>query len=232
MIDAHAHPQLFQINNFALHTGVFAASTQKKDWHQLLQLQQCNPKIRVGIGVHPWWAHVYPHQERHQVVAQMDKLLFHNPKLFVGEVGLDRSQKHRATFAEQISILKPQLALAKKYDRSVVTHMVRASEDLSAVLQTYAPLRIYVHGFTGHPEVTKRFPGCWFGFTLATLRLEKVRKSVAIIPDNKILVESDGQVNWMNIYPTIKIISAIKGWSLRNTKKQLIKNALEWLNNS
>lgn len=232
MIDAHAHPQLFKKNEYTLHDGVFAASTHVKDWEYMIDLQQENPKVRVGIGIHPWWAHLYPPQKHQQILVALEELIGQKENYFVGEIGLDKSSNHRASFEVQLTLFSAQLTIANTYNRPVVVHLVRASEQLANEIKKYPFLRVYLHGFTGHPELTKRFPNCWFGFNLRNLQMAKARKCVEIIPEDKILVESDGQVNWQSLTKTAQVISDIRGWSIKKTKKQLIKNALKWLNNT
>ena len=109
--------------------------------------------------------------------------------------------------------------------------MVQATEQVWQAIKKHPQSRFYLHGYIGHPEVIKQFTGCWFGFNSTNLRITKVQDSLKIIPQDKILVESDGCVNPQFLQKTILQIAKFRGWSIEKTKNQLRQNAIKWLNN-
>ena len=69
MIDAHAHPSLSLLPS---HT-IFVSSCVVSDWEKWLVRQ--NEKIKVGIGIHPWFV-----ENEKLSIPTMRKYLIDNPK--------------------------------------------------------------------------------------------------------------------------------------------------------
>ena len=74
---------------------------------------------RDFVGVHPWEAR--SGRSAHQTIAELRAQLAANPRLGVGEIGLDRL-KEKTISSEMRELFAAQLALAFEFRRPVVLH--------------------------------------------------------------------------------------------------------------
>jgi len=111
----------------------------------------------------------------------------------LGEIGLDYYYS-RETREAQLKLFGEQLELARTKDLPVVIHTREADEDTVALLKEI-PSRGIIHCYTGTPEYAKRFLdlGFYISFSgIVTFRAaDNVRASVKVVPDDRILIETD-----------------------------------------
>jgi len=111
----------------------------------------------------------------------------------IGEIGLDYHYAPETREA-QLKLFAEQLELAHEKDLPVVIHTREADEDTVALLKEI-PSRGIIHCYTGTPEYAKRFLdlGFYISFSgIVTFRAaDNVRASVRVVPDDRILIETD-----------------------------------------
>jgi len=111
----------------------------------------------------------------------------------VGEIGLDYFYS-RETREAQLELFAAQLEEARRLGLPVVIHTREADEDTVALLKEI-PSRGIIHCYTGTPEYAKRFLdlGFFISFSgIVTFRAaDNVRASVDVVPDDRILIETD-----------------------------------------
>jgi len=111
----------------------------------------------------------------------------------LGEIGLDYHYAPETREA-QLKLFGEQLELAQAKDLPVVIHTREADEDTVALLKEI-PSRGIIHCYTGTPEYAKRFLdlGFYVSFSgIVTFRAaDNVRESVRVVPDDRILIETD-----------------------------------------
>jgi len=111
----------------------------------------------------------------------------------IGEIGLDYHYSPE-TREQQLKLFAEQLELARTRDLPVVIHTREADEDTVALLKEI-PSRGIIHCYTGTPEYAKRFLdlGFYISFSgIVTFRAaDNVRASVKVVPDDRILIETD-----------------------------------------
>ena len=105
-----------------------------------------------SIGIHPW----YIDEKRLESDLTIIEEKLQGPKcLALGECGLDK--RIEIPMALQIEVFEMQIALAEKYQKPLVLHLVGAFDELIAIkkrLQIKVP--IVIHGFSKNEQVAKQ----------------------------------------------------------------------------
>ena len=111
----------------------------------------------------------------------------------LGECGLDYHYSPETREA-QLKLFGEQLEEARTRDLPVVIHTREADDDTLALLREI-PSRGIIHCYTGTPEYAKRFLDLGFFISISGIvtfkPAENVRASALVIPDDRILIETD-----------------------------------------
>ena len=111
----------------------------------------------------------------------------------VGEIGLDYYYSPETRKA-QLELFSRQLDLAGRLDLPVVIHTREADDDTLGVLREI-PSKGIIHCFTGGPKFCRELLDLGFMISISgivTFRAaDNVRESALIVPDDRILVETD-----------------------------------------
>ncbi|CAA6656470.1 unnamed protein product [Spirodela intermedia] len=120
------------------------------------------------------------------------------PGAAVGEIGLDKgSHGKKIDFMDQVQVFRQQLKLAKELERPVSVHCVRAFGDLLEILQSEGPFPagLILHSYLGSAEMVPGFAkhGAYFSFSgyLTSMKPQKAKKMLKMVPTDRILLESD-----------------------------------------
>ena len=110
-----------------------------------------------------------------------------------GEIGLDYHYSPETREA-QLKLFGEQLEEARARNLPVVIHTREADEDTIALLREI-PSRGIIHCYTGTPEFAKRFLDLGFFISISGIvtfkPADNVRASARVIPDDRILIETD-----------------------------------------
>ena len=113
--------------------------------------------------------------------------------LAVGEIGLDYHYSPETREA-QMKLFAEQLEEARAKGLPVVIHTREAAEDTLALLREI-PSRGIIHCFTGGPEEAKAYLDLGFYVSMSGIvtfhAANNVRASALVIPDDRILIETD-----------------------------------------
>lgn len=201
LIDAHMHLQeevleghVERVVERARMVGVhFLAcnGTHPGDWDRTLELARTYRGIVPCLGLHPWFIDGRP-------PGWLERLadLTRAGHACVGEAGLD-ALSPGAGVGAQLEVLLPQLELAKELRRPAMIHCVRAFGHLLAALTEVGPLPagFLLHSYAGPPDLVPQFArlGAVFSFGGNVLdeRHKRARRSLASVPENRLLVETD-----------------------------------------
>lgn len=111
----------------------------------------------------------------------------------VGEIGLDYHYSPETREA-QLRHFASQLEIARVCNKPVVIHTRDADDDTLGVLREI-PSRGVIHCFTGSPVFCRKLLDLGFMISISgivTFRLaDNVRESALVIPDERILIETD-----------------------------------------
>lgn len=201
MIDCHLHLQDERFSGQVEHimesiraegiSRLVVNGTSPLDWSRVSDLAKIYPEVVPCFGLHPW--------KVNDVAGNWDEILEGfletYPSSGVGEIGLDRwIQGH--DFAIQKERFEIQLRLAERWKRPVSIHCLQAWGSLLEILTYHRTKRGFLlHSFGGPVEMVGDLIalGAYFSISGYFFRdgKEKKRKSFELIPDDRILIETD-----------------------------------------
>ncbi|MBX3247093.1 MAG: TatD family hydrolase [Myxococcales bacterium] len=120
----------------------------------------------------------------------------------IGECGLDRRVEDRFPLSRQREVFEAHVRVARALALPLVLHVVRRDRAALDLLAPFAPLRGMVHGFVGAPEVAREYLALGlhlsFGGGVTRPGARRARASAPIVPDDRLLVETDApdQAPW------------------------------------
>jgi len=127
----------------------------------------------------------------------LDNYIKEKKIIAIGEIGLDYFHKFFDK-KEQIISFENQLNLSNITQLPVMLHIRDAFEDAIDILKNFnLKKQIIFHCFSGDKKITEKilgtFSNCYFSFAgnITYKKMELLRESLAILPEEKILVETD-----------------------------------------
>lgn len=197
-IDAHCHlldaPNIDLAISNAQKNGVSAficAPATTLQWNAIVDLTHKYPFVFGAVGVHPWNVCALPQNWQ----KTLEDLLIKNPKLMVGEIGLD---KNKPDIETQISVFVHQLKIAHRYNRGIHLHCVGCWDIVIRILsenKNALPPFILAHGFSGNKNDIAKLAAkfnMYFSYGPRNLRHKNGAARIFATPQSRILVESDG----------------------------------------
>lgn len=173
-----------------------------------------------SIGIHPWYIDENRLTEDLAIIEEKIQL---KECLALGECGLDK--RIDIPLSVQIAVFEQQIALAERYQKPLVLHLVAAFDELIEIkkrLKISVPC--IIHGFSKNEQVAKQLiaNGFYLSFGKYLLRnpdLETVFKSV---PNEKFLLETDTSEE--TIESVYALAARYKGWTLEEMQQQVEGN--------
>ncbi|ESW23816.1 hypothetical protein PHAVU_004G078000 [Phaseolus vulgaris] len=204
LFDAHCHLQDPRIFTKAQHlikttqdTGVVyfvVNGVCEQDWHSVKHMAETFPCVIPSFGVHPW----YVKERSPNWFKTLREYFDSTPSAAVGEIGLDKgSHGRKIDFSEQVEVFRQQLELAKELNKPASIHCVRAFGDLFELMKSMGPFPagVILHSYLGSAEMVPEFSklGAYFSFSgfLMSLKANKAKKMLKMVPFDRILLETD-----------------------------------------
>jgi TatD DNase family protein len=235
LVDSHCHldSEQFDADRDAVIERAWAAGIERilaigtgngpPDLDAGIRLAALHPFIYATVGVHPHDA-AKANSETLEHLAELAQL----PQvLAVGEIGLDYHYDFSPREVQQ-SVFSAQLALAARAQKPIVIHTRAAWDDTLGVLRNHGlPFGGIMHCFTGGPAEAERALELGFhlsfGGILTFPKADDIRKSAALTPANRLLVETDapylapvphrGKRNEpAYIVETVRRLAEVRGW--------------------
>lgn len=195
-IDSHCHfafyPEGTWKEKLKNHQGLAVmGGYSPEDWQRQHRLKSQWPdQFVTAFGLHPWYI------ESVEFDGGRDFELFKSQvdqADFIGEVGLDFSDKLHARRDLQMHYFEKQLAWAGH--KPYVFHVVQAHGAVLNTLKDHPPVQGFVHGFSGSWEVAERYMDMGlklsFGPQVLKSHFKKARDVLQKIPLESLLLESD-----------------------------------------
>lgn len=176
---------------------------------------------QYSIGIHPW----YIVEDRVESDLQFIEQKLQLPEcLALGECGLDK--RIDIPMELQTEVFAKQIALAEKYQKPLVLHLVAAYQELIAIHKK-RPIKVPVilHGFSKNEQTAKSLLDCGFylSFGKYLLRNPELAAVFQLVPNDRFFLETDTiEETLMEVYDKASVIKAL---SLTELKKQV---ALNW----
>lgn len=147
--------------------------------------------VYASIGLHPWIATPID-DETYRGLLDLAK----KPKVVaVGEIGMDENRS-RASKEVQIQAFTRQLELAQETDLPVYVHQRGYRKEVLEIVSRKKPPRAVIHGFVGDTDELRDWLDLGFHVTIGRVVTgedgEKLRPMVEQIPEEKLLLETDG----------------------------------------
>lgn len=154
------------------------------------------PECRFAVGVHPHHAKVFesnPQAAADKVAEGLDRV----PEArAIGEIGLDYHYDFSPRDVQH-AVFRAQIRLALSRDLPIVIHTREAEEDTLRILaeEGHGRLRGVFHCFTGDPAAAERALATGFFLSIPGVvtfpKAETVRQSAVLVPEDRLLVETD-----------------------------------------
>jgi TatD DNase family protein len=151
--------------------------------------------VRFATGVHPHQAHEWA--ESGGAAALVEAAFASNPRLrAIGEIGLDYHYDFSPREVQQ-AVFAEQVALARRIGRPIVIHTREAEDDTFDILERVGEGQVtgVFHCFTGDVAMARRALALGFSLSFAGIltfpKGQNVRDAAAIVPDDRLLVETD-----------------------------------------
>jgi TatD DNase family protein len=171
--------------------GLVVNGSKESDWERVLDLAERFPRVIPCLGLHPW----YVAGRSENWLSRLETLL-RTIRAGIGEIGLDQWIEPREEKAQE-EVFRLQLDLARRLQRPVMIHCLKAWGWMMDVFQSEDPLPagMLLHAYGGALEfidpLTKL--GAYFSFGGNVLEEKRTRMRAALqaVPLDRLLVESD-----------------------------------------
>lgn len=200
LFDAHCHlqaPELFPtLGNVVEHAvaadvdQMVCCGTSPSDWERVLAISKDFPQVIPMLGIHPWfvtdgWKTDF---------QRLETLLCEYPDAGLGETGLDFQSRFKNREVQEVCFAA-HLDLARKLNRPVAVHCVRAWGRLLETLRVHPAPHIQLHAFGGSVELIAELTrmNCWFSFcgSVTNPHAKRVRTAAEAVPAERLLIETD-----------------------------------------
>ena len=167
---------------------------------------------RDFVGVHPWDAREEGRGKREEELDELRRRLQENPKLGVGEIGLDRLKDRTITpcMRETFDV---QLKLAVEFHRPVVLHGAKCWGQVVAAIRSLASLpSLLFHGFSRSdgliPDIVALNGFISVGPAVLNDHAVNYRELVKKIPLDRLLLETDRTPENAAKCPSVRDVAA------------------------
>lgn len=170
---------------------------------------------QYSIGIHPWY--IVENRVESDLHFMEQKLQL--PECWaLGECGLDK--RIDIPMVLQTEVFEKQIALAEKYHKPLVLHLVAAYQELIAVHKK-RPIKVPVilHGFSKNEQTAKSLLDCGFylSFGKYLLRNPELAAVFRSVPNDRFFLETDTiEETLMEVYDKASVIKALSLTELKN----------------
>ena len=200
LVDSHSHFDVaeFDGDRAAAHARAVAAGVSRQvvpaidaaGWPKLKHVCEQFPGLFPAYGLHPMFLDV--HRPEH--LDGLRQWIERERPLAVGECGLDFYVEGLDVDSQQ-QYFDAQLRLAREFELPVIVHARRAVDAVIAAIRRIGGLRGVIHSFPGSKEQAAQLHELGFllgiGGPITYERANKLRKVVATVPLEQLLLETD-----------------------------------------
>ncbi len=143
--------------------------------------------VKFALGFHP--------QEKALAAKDFsDFMNLVNRTNYVGEVGMDFSSENYIAKEMQIDYFERIVDVCASKNKLMSVHLRKSEAEAIEIIKRYHPQKCIIHWFTGtaaHLEELVEL-NCYFSINTNMVRNKSSKSKLLAIPQNRILVESDG----------------------------------------
>lgn len=168
----------------------FVNSAESAQWASGLKAWRAGAVIPF-IGIHPWFCAEAGNQD----MERLETLLTENANAHIGEIGLDRAIDTPLKVQEKV--FAAQLKLARKLNRAISVHCVKAWDRVLPLLREGGPFTrgVILHSFSGPVEHIWELAalGGYFSFGTGVFgtQADKLARLIKAAPKERIICETD-----------------------------------------
>lgn len=194
-IDTHVHLQDFTSENVkdilttAFEVGLdklICVGSKPDDWEMVESISsEYSKQIIPAFGLHPWYVNNI--DENWSQILEV--FLSKNKNALVGEIGLDGYKEY---IEKQIEVFEKQLLLARKFNRPIIIHSVKAQNWFENNWRLL-PDKFVFHSYFGKKEFLKEIisHNGYVSFSFSILKNKDVEELINMVPIHKMLLETD-----------------------------------------
>ncbi len=175
-------------------TRMICVGCDLEDSRLAADFARARPDCWASAGIHPHEARAYASHTEADSLVEFASLAGEPKVVAIGECGLDYYYEHSPK-ADQITILKFQIALALEAGKPLIFHVRDAFDDFWPVLDGYKGVRGVVHSFTDSADNLKKAldRGLYIGVNgIATFAKDPALiETYKSIPSGRLLLETD-----------------------------------------
>ena len=179
-------------------------------------------------------AGIHPHNAdsvRKEDFVRIEQMLSSNPKLVaVGECGLDFDRMY-STRENQVRCLEHHITIAEKLDMPMFLHERSAAKEFATRFEKHPEVcrRSVVHCFTGDRAMLEKYLEMGFcigitGWICDDRRADDLRKAVAILPPDRVLIETNAP------YLTPRNVPGLARTNLPQNVKYVARELAKYMN--
>jgi len=200
IIDSHCHlnykglkenlDEVFRSAKAANVGGMLAINTKLAEFDEVLAIANNHQNVWATIGIHP--------HEAEKEAADIKKLVAgtsHDKVIGIGETGLDYFYENSPK-AAQIKNFQVHIEAAAAIGLPLIIHSREAEKDTYDLMRERAgEITGVMHCFTASPDLAEKSLSLGFYVSFSGIltfkNAENVRQAAMLVPDDKILVETD-----------------------------------------
>lgn len=207
MIDTHCHLDQSRFDEDRAHVverawsvgleAIVIPAVAPSTWEPLLADGAREPRLWIGLGIHPQFLPDLPPSEDQRSLHRLDDLLARGGAVAVGECGLDGPSEPAAPRARQLEVLRGHFALARKHELPLLLHCFHAHPALLQLLEEEPLPRAggVLHSYSGGVDLVKKYARYDLYFSFAgPVTYDKARKpleALKAVPPERLLAETD-----------------------------------------
>lgn len=206
-------------------------TTTPRAWPRNRELTAKTQFVRAALGLHPQLVATHARE-----IDLWEEYL--SQARYVGEVGLDSGPQFYRSIELQKVIFERVLRKCSQEDGKILSvHSVRAATLVLDMIEKYLDIernRVVFHWFTGSRAEAKRASdlGCYFSLNARMLDNERHRDTVAILPLERILTETDApfaKYKGTELHPpdvsiVLGMFARLKGMEIQEVTKMVRSN--------
>ncbi|MBR8830154.1 MAG: D-aminoacyl-tRNA deacylase [Chroococcopsis gigantea SAG 12.99] len=167
---------------------------EPKEFEAMREIADRCPGVSLSVGLHPLDAEKWEENSAEQItaLARSDRRV-----VAIGETGLDFYKSEDRSLQKEV--FWEQLKIAHELDKPVIIHCRDAAATMREMIARFksevGPIQGVMHCWSGTPEETQWFLDLGFYISFSGIVTFKnatnVHESVKIVPDERILIETD-----------------------------------------
>lgn len=226
LIDTHMHLDYFK-NHFEIYNEInqlkqytLCVTNQPEVFESCMNLYNETKYLKFAIGYNP--------QLINEIKFNKKSFLKNISKTrYIGEVGLDFSNKYIKMKSEQIEVFNYICKFALNNDKILSVHSRKAEKEALQIIKNNNCERVILHWYTGPLELIEEFvvAGCYFSVNYEMINRNTGLEKIKRIPLDRILIETDAPMGKFNrkefkpkeLIKTYKIFEEIFDIDVRET---------------